>query len=233
MIHKHSKKKISIVTILLSAFLLLVSSTVVQAAVNPLAKMPTKSSGVANTAIAGRTGWDYSTPQYSSKVKIQVKSYNPKVATVKGYTTQHMLTKKYYAGYEVSCVSAGTTKIKVTVTVNSKSYTKFCTYTVYKWENPLKTLKIDSKNYLSIFNKNGSYISKSDISGKTFTFKINPNFTLVSATCQSKNILYPTELKPGKNILPANTYDVYILVKSKKNNHFYTTKIHIPKNYPY
>lgn len=113
MIHKHSKKEISIVTILLSAFLLFVSSAVVQAAVNPLAKMPTKSSGVANTAITG-TGWDYMTPEYSSKVKIQVKSYNPKVATVKGYTTQHMLTKKYYAGYEVSCVSAGTTKILVT-----------------------------------------------------------------------------------------------------------------------
>lgn len=49
-----SKKKISIVTILLAAFLLLASSTVVQAAVNPLAKMPRKDSGVANTAITGK-----------------------------------------------------------------------------------------------------------------------------------------------------------------------------------
>ena len=77
-----SKKKISIVTILLAAFLLLASSTVVQAAVNPLAKMPRKDSGVANTAITGK-GWNFMTPEYSSKVKIQVKSYNPKVATIK------------------------------------------------------------------------------------------------------------------------------------------------------
>lgn len=227
-----AKKKISIVTILLAAFLLLVSSTVVQAAVNPLAKMPRKASGVANTSL-GATGWDFMTPQYSSKVKIQVKSYNPKIATVKGYEEQHMLTQKYYAGYEVSCVAAGTTKIKVTVTVNSKSYTKLCTYTVYKWENPFKTLKIGSKNYLSKFNKRGTYTSKTDISDKTFTFKINPNFTLVSASCQAKNAILPVVLKPGKNILPTNTYNIYIRTQSKKNGHYYTTQIYVPQNYPY
>ncbi len=227
-----AKKKISIVTILLTTFLLLVSSTVVQAAVNPLAKMPTKSSGVANTAITG-TGWDYITPQYSSKVKIQVKSYNPKIATVKGYTTQHMLTKKYYAGYEVSCVSPGTTKIKVTVTVNSKSYTKICNYTVYKWENPFKTLKIGSKNYLPKFNKSGYLVSKRDISGQSFSFKINPNFTFVGASCLAKNVFSNILLKPGKNILPKDTYSVSVRVESKKNGHFYTINIRIPQNSPY
>lgn len=232
MTHKCLKKKMSIVTILCAAFLLLASSTVVQAAVNPLAKMPKKASGVANTAITG-TGWDFMTPQYSSKVKIKVKSDNPKVATVKGYVEQDVFTKKYYAGYEIACVSPGTAKIKVTVTVNKKSYTKVCNYTVYKWENPFKTLKIGSKNYLSKFNKSGSLSLKQDISGKTFNFKLNSDFTFVSANYQAKGVWSDTSLKPGKNKLPENTYKISICVKSKKNGHLYRVGIYIPQNNPY
>ena len=227
-----SKKKISIVTILLAAFLLLASSTVVQAAVNPLAKMPRKDSGVANTAITGK-GWNFMTPEYSSKVKIQVKSYNPKVATIKGHTAQNSSNIKYYAGYEIFCVSPGTAKLKVIVTVNSKSYTKICNYTVYKWENPFKTLKIGSKNYLPKFNKSGYYVSQKDISGQVFSFKINPNYTFVGASCLKNNPFSSVQLKPGNNVLPKNAYSVSVRVESKKNGHFYTINIHIPQNSPY
>lgn len=231
MIHKHSKKKISIVTILLTTFLLLVSSTVVQAAVNPLAKMPTKAGGVLNTGVTG-IGWDFMTPEYSSKIKINVKSYNPKIVKVKGYTAQRYQTGKYYAGYETTRVSPGTTKIKVTVTVNAKSYTKYCTYTVYKWENPFKTLKIGSKNYLSKFNKTGLVSLNEDISGKKFIFKLKPEFTLDVTNYAVKGTFSDSTLKSGQ-YLPENTYRVSIRVKSKKTKQLYTTQIYIPKNYPY
>lgn len=230
MSHKHLKKKISIVTILFTVFLLLASSTVVQAAVNPLSKMPKKASGIANTAVTG-IGAHYMTPEYTSKVKIKVKSYDPKIATVKGFSEQNIMTKKYYAWYEITCVSPGTTKIKVTVTVNKKSYSKICNYTVYKWENPLKTLKIGSKDQRSKFNKNSSFSAKQDISGKTFNFKLNPDFTFVSAIAQTNKD--NVSLKPGKNTLPQNTYKVFIQTKSKKNSNIYTVCIYIPQNYPY
>ena len=52
---------------------------------NPLAQMSTKASAVLYSAPAGM-GCDYFTPEYASKVKISVKSYNTKIVTVKGYT---------------------------------------------------------------------------------------------------------------------------------------------------
>ena len=130
-------------------------------------------------------------------------------------------------------MSPGTAKLKVTVTVNSKSYTKICNYTVYKWENPFKTLKIGSKNYLPKFNKSGYYVSQKDISGQVFSFKINPNYTFVGASCLKNNPFSSVQLKPGNNVLPKNAYSVSVRVESKKNSHFYTINIHIPQNSPY
>ena len=96
---------------------------------NPLAQMSTKASAVLYSAPAGM-GCDYFTPEYTSKVKISVKSYNTKVVTVKGYTFER--NGKYSAGYETTPIAPGNTKIKVKVTVGAKSYTRTCSYTVYK-----------------------------------------------------------------------------------------------------
>ena len=114
-------------------FLLLMSTITVQAAANPLAKMPTKDGKVLHK-VGGSYGDDFLTPEYSSKVTISAKSSNPKVARVEANAYKY--EKNYYAGYKTTPLSPGTTKIKVSVTVNKKTYTKVCTYTVYKWENP-------------------------------------------------------------------------------------------------
>ena len=86
MTQKYPKKKNFIVTILFAAFLLLISSTVVQASTNPLEKMPKKDNEVLNKAIFGK-GATFITEFYSSEIKIRVSSSNPKVATCLLYTS--------------------------------------------------------------------------------------------------------------------------------------------------
>ena len=75
-----------------------------------------------------------------------VKSSNKKVATVKivdgGSYNYILITKK----------KAGTTKI----TYKLAGKTKTVTFKVYKWKNPVKTLKLGSKNYASKFKKTPS-----------------------------------------------------------------------------
>ena len=93
------KKKNALLIILAAVVAMLVMSVNVWAAQkNPLAQMSTKASAVLYSASAGM-GCDYFTPEYTSKVKISVKSYNTKVVTVKGYTFER--NGKYMA------VSAG------------------------------------------------------------------------------------------------------------------------------
>ena len=159
------KKKNALLIILAAVVAMLVMSVNVWAVQkNPLAQMSTKASAVLYSAPAGR-GCDYFTPEYTSKVKISVKSYNTKVVTVKGYTFER--NGKYSAGYETTPIAPGNTKIKVKVTVGAKSYTRTCSYTVYKWENPLKIFKIGSKNYCSKLNKSGTVtVSEDSLNGK-------------------------------------------------------------------
>ena len=76
------RKKNVLVMILATVVAMLAMSVNVWAAQkNPLAQMSTKTSAVLYSAPAGM-GCDYFTPEYTSKVKISVKSYNTKVATV-------------------------------------------------------------------------------------------------------------------------------------------------------
>ena len=90
------KKKNALLMILATVVALLAMSVNVWAAQkNPLAQMSTKTSAVLYSAPAGM-GCDYFTPEYTSKVKISVKSYNTKVVTVKGYTFER--NGKYSAG---------------------------------------------------------------------------------------------------------------------------------------
>lgn len=196
---------------------------------NPLAEMPTTTATVWGSAASGM-GCDYFTPEYDAKVKISVKSYNTKVVTIKAYTFKST-SGKNFAGYETTKVAPGSTKIKVKVAVGSKSYTKICKYTVYKWENPLKTFKIGSVNYCPKLNKTSTVtLTENALSGK-ITYKLNPNYTLVSMSCNAREgDKYSTvnNIKSGKN-LPKGTYNISLRIKSKKNNQFYNVMIYVPQ----
>lgn len=171
-------------------------------------------------------GGDYFTPEYTSKVKISVKSYNTKVVTVKGYTFER--NGKYSAGYETTPIAPGNTKIKVKVTVGAKSYTRTCSYTVYKWENPLKIFKIGSKNYCSKLNKSGTVTVSEDSLNGRLVYKLKPDYTLISMICYVKTgDKYSTvkNIKSGKK-LPQGTYGIFMQIKSKKNNKFYNVRLY-------
>lgn len=218
------KYKYLITVLLLGVFFLLSSGKTVKAAGNPLSGMPTKDTRL----IAPRTwyGEDFLTGYYSSKVNISVKSSNPKVAKVKGtsYRDSSAGKKQYYAGYSITPVSPGKTRVTVTVTVNKKKYTKTCLYTIYKWENPFKVLKAGSLNCQPLFQKTNHYkVKRKTLSGK-FTYKLNSNFTIVSATARyypnSKNkyMQKTVKLKNGQT-LPKNTVSISIRAKSKKTKY--------------
>ena len=234
---EYSKRKFSIAIILSAILLLLISATTVHADVNPLAKMPQKDSTVINKGIWW-TGATFITPYLSSDIKINVTSSNPKVATVKGNGEKYVYPSgsRCYAWYEVTPVSPGTTRIKATVTYNKKTYTKTCIYTVYKWENPFRSLKIGSRNYKSRFKKSGVYeVNRSTISGK-FSYKLNPGFVVTDISVQyyiDPDRSFLTEFEKIKNgqKLPENTTVIYIRAKSKKNNQEYTMRLSVPIEY--
>ena len=220
------KKKNALLIILAAVVAMLVMSVNVWAAQkNPLAQMSTKASAVLYSAPDGM-GCDYFTPEYTSKVKISVKSYNTKVVTVKGYTFER--NGKYSAGYETTPIAPGNTKIKVKVTVGAKSYTRTCSYTVYKWETPLKIFKIGSKNYCSELNKSGTVTVSEDSLNGRLVYKLKPDYTLVSMICYVKTgDKYSTvkNIKSGKK-LPQGTYGIFMQIKSKKNNKFYNVRLY-------
>lgn len=218
------KRKLPIAMVILGMFLLLISGITVNAATNPLADMPTKDTRL----IAPRTwyGEDVITNHYSSKVKISVKSSNPKVATVKGtsYQSSSGGKRQYYAGYSITPVSPGKTKVTATVTVGKKKYTKTCVYTIYKWENPFITLKAGNLNCQPLFQKNNTYrLKRKTISGK-FTYKTKADFTVVSATAmycpdpKKRYVQKSVKLKNGQ-MLPKNTVYISIMAKSKKTRY--------------
>lgn len=224
-----SKKKNSFIGLLVGLFFILLSATAVQAATNPLAQMPKKSSYVINAAATGK-GCDFFTPQYASKVKISVKSYNPGVVTVEGYSFKGQ-NGKNFVGYETTPVAPGSAKIKVKVTVGSKSYTKTCNYTVYKWENPFKTFKVGTKNLRSNLNEAGSaLLPMNSLKGK-FTYKLKSGYTMESIFCYAKSgdqYMTARDIKSGKT-LPKGTYRILMQIKSKKNNEYYNVAVSTPQ----
>ena len=237
-IYMTQKKSISLAGIILGFLLLLFSATTVHAATNPLAQMPRKDREVLNRAVFAKGG-NYVTPEYSSKMKIKVSSSNTKIATVKGHVEWNSYSHAYYAWYEVTPLSPGTTKIKCSVTVNKKTYTKTCAYTVYKWENPFKSLKIGSVNYQPCFNKKGVYETRrKTISGK-FVYKLNKDFSLIKAEAcyytdpTKKYLTKYVNLKNGQK-LPKNTVSISIKAKSRKTKQdIYSVMISVPVKYRY
>ena len=221
------KSKFSIMKVFGILFLLLMSTITVQAATNPLAKMPTKDGKVLHK-VGGSYGDDFLTPEYSSKVTISAKSSNPKVARVEANAYKY--EKNYYAGYKTTPLSPGTTKIKVSVTVNKKTYTKVCTYTVYKWENPFKSIKIGVLDCKPLLQKSGAVGLKRKILNGKFTYKMNSDFVLINAYAyyypNLKNIYggKSVSLKNGQ-ILPKNTTEISLRAKSKKNKQEYRIRI--------
>ena len=227
------KKSISIIAIAVMALVLMVAPASVQAASNPLAKMPTKYSGVAYKKI-NWIGTYFSTPNYDSKVTIKVKNSNPKVAkvTCKNEVASDDRNRKKYAGsYTITPISAGTAKIYVKVTVKGKTYTKTCSIRSYKWESPFTALKIGFSDYQKkLNNSNIVHTGKNIIRGKIY-YKIKPEFkgkVDVYAEYYTKvgDIFekHSKRIKSGQS-LPKNTYRFTILATNKKNKLFYVSHI--------
>lgn len=217
---KRKNALITVLAVIVAIFAMSVS--VFAAQKDPLSQMPKKTSTVFRSAATGM-GCDYFTPEYTTKIKITAKSYNTKVVTVKTYAFSR--NGKCSAGYETTPKGPGTTKIKITVKVGSKSYTRTCSYTVYKWENPLKTLKVGSKVYTAKLNKTGTAVlPKNSLNGK-FTYKLNSNYKLESIYCYTKNGVV-TNVKNGKN-LPKGTNRIMMRMKSRKNNNFYNVVVYV------
>lgn len=232
------KRKILVATILFGILMLMISATTVYADVNPLAKMPRKDGTVINKAIWW-TGADFITPDFSSEIKMNVTSSNPRVATVKGHNEKYENPSgnRCYAWYEIKLVSPGTTKIKATVTYNKKTYTGTCVYTVYKWENPFKSLKIGTNDYTSRFQKSGVYkINRKTINSGKLIYQLKPGFVLKDINAQyyidpDRSFLTEFEtIKKGQK-LPENTTAISLTVQSKKNNQKYTMRLTVPTEY--
>ena len=112
--------------------------------------------------------------------------------------------------------------------MGSKSYTRTCSYTLYKWENPLKIFKIGSKNYCSKLNKSGTVTVSEDSLNGRLVYKLKPDYTLVSMLCYTKTgDKYSTvkNIKSGKK-LPQGTYGIFMQIKSRKNNKFYNVRLY-------
>lgn len=227
------KKRFSFIAVTIMILVLMLAPASVQAAANPLAKMPTKCSAVVHKAFFWK-GANYVTPYYDSRVRISVRSSNPKVVTVKGesYADDDILTdgkKKYAAGYTITPVSGGTAKIYVKVIVNGKTYRKTCIVRSYKWESPVTNLKIGSTSYQAKFNKtNFVHIRKNTISGKVY-YKVKPGFNVNVYAYYYTNPKnkYSVESKAVKSgqALPQNTYEISITGTSKKNAMRYIGKM--------
>lgn len=219
---KTMKKKIAFAVVLFGLLLSFIYPSAVHAAANPLKNIPKKVSCVLNTAPLGM-GCEYFTPEYSTKVKLKVKSSNPKVLTVKAYEFRRN-NNKYSAGYETRAVAPGKATLTITATINKKTYKATSSYTVYKWQCPVKSIKIGSKDYTSKLKKGGALRLKNQksLSGK-FTYKLDSNFKLVYAAATGdygmKNI------KNGQK-LPNKTRSVIIKAQSKKTKEYYTIRIY-------
>ena len=85
-----------------------------------------------------------------------------------------------------------------------------CTYTVYKWENPFKSIKIGVLDCKPLLQKSGAVGLKRKILNGKFTYKMNSDFVLINAYAyyypNLKNIYggKSVSLKNGQ-ILPKNT----------------------------
>ena len=225
------KKSFSIIAIAVMALVLMFAPASVQAASNPLSDMPTKISKVINDR--NLNGTMFSTPIYSSKVKLSVKSSNTKVAKVTGesYSEINWETGKkgYAACYTVTPVSGGTAKIYVKVTVKGKTYSRTCTYRSYKWESPVTNLKIGATSYQAKLNKsNWVHTKRSTISGKVY-YRVKPGFTVkVYAyyyTNPKNQFSAKSKLIKNGQSLPKNTYEIGVIGTAKRTGLRYSGKI--------
>ena len=88
-------------------------------------------------------------PSYAKQVKAV--SANKKIATVS--VQKNKYGKSYYYAFEIAAHQAGTTKIKLTANVKGKQATDYTNVKVVKYQNPVSSFKIGSKEYASKFSK--------------------------------------------------------------------------------
>jgi len=171
------KKSVLIILVCLTVNLLSVSPVFGQAKGNPYFQTPI------GAMLSGKrhviwyvTKYGYTSPGaifYNYKIGLpsdtrimkvkNLKCSNPKVVSVS-------LTEADDRSFYITCNprKAGTANIQFQVKVQGKTYKYAIPYTVIKYTNPVKTLKIGSVNYASKFKKSGVYIIGKKFSGKLY-----------------------------------------------------------------
>ena len=155
-------------------------------------------------------GWIFGNEGTNYKIT-NLKSSNKKVLTVSKkyqykYTTLNMKLKK-----------AGTATISFKVKIGSKTYNYKCKVTVSAYTNPVKTLKIGSKNYASKF-KNSSFY---DLGGKKnhkgkLSITANKNWKIESIYIYNLKTGKEQKVKNNKSITLKKNHTLGVSLRNKK-----------------
>ena len=141
----------------------------------------------------------------------KLKSSNTKVLTVKKIDN--------YSGIMITPKKAGKSTITFKATKGSKTYSYKCVVKVMKYENPVKTLKIGSKNYASKFSKM-DYIDldgKKNYEGK-LSIKTNKNWKVTYILIYDAKTDKVKEYKNNKKIKLKKNQSLYIYFTNTKND---------------
>lgn len=219
------KKKLSMVIVGLGVLIFLLMTNTVHAATNPLSKMPTK----VKTTVEGSEGISYATPSYPSSTNLEITavSSNPDIILINGCRVLRNQTDSSgestkYAWYGTLVQKPGTAKITVTVKVNGKAYKKTCSYTVVKYQNPFKTLKVGKENLVSELNKYAYVNLKSVTSGRMkLSYKLKSGYKIQKVyyypVYKFGKEYKPCNIKNGQN-LPKKFDSIGFVIKNTKNN---------------
>ena len=122
-------------------------------------------------------------------------SSNKKIVTVSKIYDQE------YTCIKFKVKKAGKAKVSFKVKVGSKTYSYKCDVSVSKYSNPVKTLKIGTKNYASKYNKNNYYDlgGENKVTGK-LTVKTNKDWEIKFLYIWDYNKNKEIKVKNNKNI---------------------------------
>lgn len=140
-------------------------------------------------------------------------------------------------GVNIAPKRIGEIKITVSVQQNGEEYSKDYNLTVYKYTNPIKTFKIDKKEYAGKFNKwsaitdKGTAVTypyernltkkecKHTLGGKSYNLKMKKGYKLVKITYRNKGEWVKKHtLKKSSPKLPKDFWELYIVYKDKNGN---------------
>ena len=133
------------------------------------------------------------------------KGTNYKVTNLTSSDKKIVTVSKIY-DQEYTCIKfkvkkAGKAKVSFKVKAGSKTYSYECDVSVSKYSNPIKTLKIGTKNYASKFTKNNYYDlgENKKVTGK-LAIKTNANWKIKYLYIWDYNKNKEIKVKNNKNI---------------------------------